>query len=798
MKIAFVVRNYHKSGGISGYVAELAELYARDHEVHVYAASFKDVDNFGIKCHKIPILTSSLLVRWKKHALNNLLEVWSFALTSFFYVNSKDFDIVHSQGDYWGQFDVYTVHSCHKAWLEIASENASLWQRLLKSKFNPLHANILLSERHCLKNARRVIAISEVTKREVMKYYNVPESKITIVPHGVDIERFNIKLRDVYRAKIREKHGLSEQDMVIVFPAHEFKRKGLPQIIEALHTLNMPTLYVLVVGKDNPSDSTRIAEKYGLAQKIIFAGATSGIERYYCAADMMVFPTSYEPFGMIITEAMACGLPVVVSKLAGAAELITDGVDGVLLHDHTDVGSISGAIKLLALDKPMRMRMGEKALALSEKYTWSLISDITMSLYRRITNPVLMNICVVTRTTLFHSMGGMEQHLRMLVEGLVKIGHRVTVITTAHPGHEQFIEKNGVSYHFLKGAKPGRYSRRLAARTLRKFKQLHSLDPFDVIHSESMGPGGLLAASVNKKFLVPIVVIFHGIFINEIETCLGILFGRTGTIVRRLYAVLAICRQIFSYIRRQFTLVRRANAVIATSMKQKMLIKRYFQLPDSRVLNVFNGVDIVPADEKDINALKVKIGIGTEPVVLCIARLKLEKGIHVAIKAFAEIVKNRPARLVIVGDGEYRTELEGLVSTLGIADKVFFAGIVDYSELGVCYAVADVFVNATIRENGYDLTIAQAMGYKRSLIVTQLKALEGVIEDNVNGLLVRKGDPLDLASKINYILDHPEKASAMALKAYATYDKNFTAEQMVRNTTEVYQKAIASRKRGHL
>ena len=148
--------------------------------------------------------------------------------------------------------------------------------------------------------------------------------------------------------------------------------------------------------------------------------------------------------------------------------------------------------------------------------------------------------------------------------------------------------------------------------------------------------------------------------------------------------------------------------------------------------------------------------------------------------------------MIIVGDGEYRSVLEALALSLGITDKVVFAGTVDYSQLGPYFTIANVFVNATIRENGYDLTIVQAMGYQKPLIVTQLKALEGVIDDGKNGLLVRKDDVSDLVGKLKMVLDRPDESRIMAQHAYDSFTHYFTADQMVDNTVDVYRQTIAS------
>jgi len=109
--------------------------------------------------------------------------------------------------------------------------------------------------------------------------------------------------------------------------------------------------------------------------------ATSEIQRYYGAADALVLPTPYDAFGMVITEAMACGLPVITTPLAGAAELLTHGVHGLLVNSPTDIGGLSAAMHTLSSDSSARERMGIAAAALMREHTWDRVADRTLAVY---------------------------------------------------------------------------------------------------------------------------------------------------------------------------------------------------------------------------------------------------------------------------------------------------------------------------------------------------------------------------------------------------------------------------------
>jgi len=384
MKIAYIVRNYDKCGGISSYVSELARKISIINDVHIFASTIKDSGENIVK-HIVPYLSSSYLKQIKKYSWNVALEVSSFMVTSKGYVNRDKYDIVHSQGDFSGQCDIYTAHSCHKAWLNIAHANSNGFiDKLKKSGLNPLHRLILKSEHYGIMKSKKIIAISDGIKKELITNYPSSEKKICVIPNGIDTERFLILNKQKFRKIVRDTYSLKETDIIALFPAHEFKRKGLFHIIEALSIIKKNDIYLLVMGRDNPSSYTKMLKDKGLLKHVIFVGEQQEPEKFYAAADMMVFPTLYEPFGLVITEAMASGLPVLVSANAGAAELIKDEIDGLLIKDRNDIQEIAQKIKWLYENKNKSMEIGNKARKTAEKYSWEVVSNKTLDLYEKV------------------------------------------------------------------------------------------------------------------------------------------------------------------------------------------------------------------------------------------------------------------------------------------------------------------------------------------------------------------------------------------------------------------------------
>ena len=121
-----------------------------------------------------------------------------------------------------------------------------------------------------------------------------------------------------------------------------------------------------------------------MADRVSFRPFSKQIERFFAAADVFVFPTFFDAYGMVISEAMASGLPVITSRAAGAAELIEHGESGWLTADPWDPDQIAEGLRTLAADPGLRQRMGAAARSKIEAYTWDRVAEQTMAVYREV------------------------------------------------------------------------------------------------------------------------------------------------------------------------------------------------------------------------------------------------------------------------------------------------------------------------------------------------------------------------------------------------------------------------------
>jgi glycosyltransferase involved in cell wall biosynthesis len=298
MKIGLVVHDLHDHGGHSLYAKVLADELSLHHEVTVFANRCERAVSAGWSFQPVRA--------WR---VNALATVQTFPLGIKVHQASLDgFDIRHMQGYCGGQPNVVTAHICVAAYLDslrsISARNrASL--RLMAAAESGFYRRY---EGH-------VIAISQKIARELRDFYQV-RGEISVIPHGVDAARFAGLDREQRGSSARTELGISSEATVALYVGDLTKaHTHLKALAEAA-----PEVQFIIV--------SRSAQYRWSMPNVRFLAPTPELERYYAAADALVFPTTYDAFGMVVLEAMASALPVFTSDCAGAAELIDHGRDG--------------------------------------------------------------------------------------------------------------------------------------------------------------------------------------------------------------------------------------------------------------------------------------------------------------------------------------------------------------------------------------------------------------------------------------------------------------------------------------
>jgi len=371
MKLAIIRQKYSAFGGAERFIERLLPgLAERQVEVSVIARQWAgDADRpmHWVACN--PFYVGSA---WRDK---------SFARAACQKVAEGSYDLVQSH-ERLSCCDIFRAgDGVHAAWLE--ARQKYLGESLGWLKLNPFHANSLTAERRMFASHRlkKVICISDMVRQDVQRFYNVPDDRLVTIYNGIDLVAFSPDCV-VNRQEVRQTLGIPQEALTYVFVGSGYKRKGLEVAIRALP----PEAHLIVVGKDKETPRfQKIAAETGAntkeSQRVHFVGPQKDVRPYYGAADAFVFPTVYEPFGSVVLEAMACGLPVITTNRCGAGEILTQGVDGFVLP--------AGDIEAFAacMQQNTALVWGNRraaARATAERYPISGTVDAMLALYQEL------------------------------------------------------------------------------------------------------------------------------------------------------------------------------------------------------------------------------------------------------------------------------------------------------------------------------------------------------------------------------------------------------------------------------
>ncbi|MBN1545592.1 MAG: glycosyltransferase family 4 protein [Syntrophaceae bacterium] len=351
MKIGLACRHFLSTkGGLERYTLAISsELARQGHEVHVFANSGEKRPD--ITLHHVPLfpLTSPG---------KNLSFAWMAAKR----ISEFQLDVVHSMERIWDQDIFRASDGINPVQMEQRYPNPFI--RSFKAITPRRRALTYLEKKiFCQNGARFIMTNSELVKDQIRHHYGVSGNRIHVIYNSVNLQRYNVAAKEQFREEIRPRYGISDQDTLLLLVGNGFHLKGLPVVFEALARLNNSQIKLMVAGSDPIAAYQRWVERNGLGNNVIFLGYQAELERFYSAADLFVLPTQYDPFANVCLEAMACGTPVITTRMNGVSEIIVNGYDGYVLDTRDSQELSSRILDFLNLsDKSMiKNRAAEKA-----------------------------------------------------------------------------------------------------------------------------------------------------------------------------------------------------------------------------------------------------------------------------------------------------------------------------------------------------------------------------------------------------------------------------------------------------
>ena len=369
MKLAIVRQRYNPFGGAERIIARLLPaLEAGGHDITLIARS---AEGWGAR----RVLTLNPFY------VGNLWRDRSFARAAQKAWKREAFDLVQSHERIPGA-DVYRAgDGVHARWLELRKASAPFLERL-GIALNPYHRYVCQAEKEMFEHPRlrAVICNSNMVKDEIRRRFRIAPDKLHVIYSGVDLEHFHPRERERLRGMARADLGCRPRETVFLFVGSGFARKGLGAAIDALAATGNEAYWLAVVGRDRDEPKFRQrAQAMGVSRRVHFLGGREDVRPLYAAADCFVLPSRYDPFPNTALEALAMGLPAIVSSRTGAAEAIEPGVNGWVCEPDDAPGL---ARLMRAADEEIRgERMGQAARASAERFGIDAMAERLAALY---------------------------------------------------------------------------------------------------------------------------------------------------------------------------------------------------------------------------------------------------------------------------------------------------------------------------------------------------------------------------------------------------------------------------------
>lgn len=372
LRIAVFNRTFSPTGGgAERYSIALVEQLAARHEMHVFA---QEIDHQwpGVTYHKVSAPLRK--PRWVN-------QLW-FA-TATWWATRRGFDVVHSHENTW-HGEVQTVHVLPvKHSLFEGRQGLRRVLRWIKVVTSPrLLAYLWLERARYAAFAGRQVVVTSESLRPIMEAsYPASRAAVSVITPGITLP--DLPIGAGRKSEARAQLGLPAEGTCLLFVGNDYRKKGLGTLLQALAQLPGDVSLAVVGNAAHIAEFRAMAEALKLGARVFFLGALKDVAPAYEAADVLVHPTFEDTFAMVVLEAMAHGLPVVVSgpKYCGISGLLRQGVNALLLDDPRDAGELTQVLGNLLGQPALRQTLSEGAVAFAVHYQWREIALQQEALY---------------------------------------------------------------------------------------------------------------------------------------------------------------------------------------------------------------------------------------------------------------------------------------------------------------------------------------------------------------------------------------------------------------------------------
>jgi glycosyltransferase involved in cell wall biosynthesis len=359
-----------KRHGTERRVAEWTSRLTGDYDVHVYSQRVEDLDLSKLTWHRIPKLPGPHIgnfVWWL--GANHIWRWWDRKFRGIRH------DLVFTPGTNCFDADAISIHIVFAEFvrqvrpeLAFGRNPVRSWPRLVHRRL--YYRLVIALERHLYTRPRaQLILIARKTAADLDRFYGAHDD-LPVVYMGLDHAVFNPQARLARRDAARKELGIPDAQFAFLLVGNDWLKKGLFTLLEAMPLLADLQVALYVAGSDETRPYDAPIARLELAGRVRFLPSRGDVAFYYAAADAYVGPSLEDTFAQPPMEAMACGLPVITTSTNGTAEIMTDGVDGLILENPNDWRALAAQMREVCEDSDLRARLAEQAARTASRYTW--------------------------------------------------------------------------------------------------------------------------------------------------------------------------------------------------------------------------------------------------------------------------------------------------------------------------------------------------------------------------------------------------------------------------------------------
>ncbi|HEX6608275.1 MAG TPA: glycosyltransferase [Chloroflexia bacterium] len=382
-----------ETGGMNVYVRELArELGRRGKQVDIFTRAvdphIAPVRQLGPNARVIHI-PAGPVAPYDKNAIYCHLPEFVQRVEAFRVQEGIQYDLVHAH--YW--LSGVAGHDLATRWgvpmIQMFHTLGHMKNEVAKHERDREVGLRIAMETRLVAQADRIVSPTSTERAQLAWYYGADPERVTVIPCGVDTRLFRPRDQHAARQRLNLPGG-----RLLLFVGRIERLKGIDTLLEAASLLaarpGYDDLRVLIVGGDLESNGDnpelrrvqRLAEELCINDRVDFLGSQPQTElpHFYAAADLTIMPSHYESFGMVALESMACGTPVVASRVGGLARLVKDGETGILVPEEEPT-ALAMQIHATLQHDCEREAMGAQAAAYARDFAWGRIADRICDLY---------------------------------------------------------------------------------------------------------------------------------------------------------------------------------------------------------------------------------------------------------------------------------------------------------------------------------------------------------------------------------------------------------------------------------